>query len=218
MTTHLAAIGTLALVPPATRDGGVPAVGWTRVAMALRPLAEGDGGALIVEFQDADHLVIDWGRGVYWWSTPLERMQLRPKVLRVRRESGFGAAVPFMQQNPARLDALLWAIGHHAFPGEASWWQTGGSRYRATAWPNFTELDHSPEDVRMTALLSATAMTPEELASVGRVSVAEAHGFINALDLMGLVVEVPFDGTVVAATPEGSRPGIFARLRARMGI
>ena len=48
-------------VGPHTRDGGVPAVGWARVAFLLHSLQPLSTATVIIELVDDERLVIDWG-------------------------------------------------------------------------------------------------------------------------------------------------------------
>ena len=138
----------LSVVPAATRNGGVPALGWARVAMVLRPLQGQTNAIVVIELVAAGQIVIDWGRQVYWWSLQPAAFPETPTVARIRMARGEGAEVPFMQEQPGRLETLLWHIGLAAFPAEPAWWLAEGDRYRLVHWPNFTELVHEPEDVR----------------------------------------------------------------------
>lgn len=207
----------LATVPAHTRDGGVPAVGWARLALVLNTLHGVENAVLLIEFADEERLIIDWARGDYWWTTPLSEVPAAPTVTRVRMSRVPGTTIPFVQEQPERLAPLLWTIGLHAFPTESAWWQLPGSRFLVTSWPNFTDLDHDPAHVRMTALLARTPMTPEQLARAARVDPLLATLFVNALDLMGhlevlpAAAEAPMD---VSSPPVSS---LFSRLRARLG-
>lgn len=123
--------------------------------------------------------------------------------------------MPVMREQPEPLDALLWHAGLAAFPGESAPWLRPDVPYRATGWPNFTALAHEPEHVRMTALLSRSALTVEELAAAARVEVSVASDFVNALALLEIVEEEDRIGApeIVIARPTG----LFAKLRARFG-
>ena len=213
------------VVPAATRNGGVPAIGWSRVAMVLRSLQGERRAVVLVELVAGGQIIIDWARRSYWWTSQPAAFPVDPRVARIRLARGDGAEVPFVQEQPGKLDVLMWYIGRAAFPTESAWWLVEGERYRLAQWPNFTELMHDPEDVRMAALLASIPMTAAELAIAAGVALENARALVNALDLMDLLVVVP--GAVapaVAAAPTvedeqqpEARGGLFARLRARMG-
>ena len=207
------------VVPAATRNGGVPAIGWSRVAMVLRSLQGERRAVVLVELVAAGQIVIDWARRSYWWTSQPAAFPIDPRIARIRLARGGDAEVPFVQEQPGKLDVLLWYIGRAAFPGAPAWWLVEGDRYRLAQWPNFTEIVHDPSEVRMAAMLAGTPMTAAELAVAASVSVESAQALLNTLDLMELLVVVP--GAVapaVAVVDEPTAPsGLFARLRARMG-
>jgi hypothetical protein len=211
------------VVPAATRFGGVPAIGWTRVAMVLRALQGEKRAVVLIELVAAGQIVIDWARRSYWWTSQPAAFPIDPRVARIRLARGDDAEVPFVQEQPGKLDALLWYVGRAAFPGSAAWWLVEGDRYRLAQWPNFTEIVHDPSEVRMAALLASTPMTAAELAAAAGVPIDSAQALVNTLDLMDLLVVVPGAGSpivanAVAEQEEPTAPsGLFARLRARMG-
>lgn len=210
------------VVPAATRNGGVPAIGWSRVAMVLHSLRGERSAVVLVELVAGGQIVIDWARRSYWWTSQPAAFPLDPRVARIRLARGEGAEVPYVQEQPGKLDTLMWYLGRAAFPTESAWWIVEGDRHRLAQWPNFTELVHDPEDVRMAALLASIPMTAPELAIAAGVSRESAQALVNALDLMELLAVVP--GAVAPAVaapavddePEQQRTGLFARLRQRL--
>ena len=209
----------LSIVPAATRDGGVPAIGWARIAMVLRPLQGQASATVVIELVAAGQIVIDWGRRVYWWTQQPAAFPTDPTVMRIRMARGDGADVPFMQEQPGRLDVLLWYVGLSAFPTSPAWWLGEGERYRLSAWPNFTELQHNPEDVRMTAMMASVPMSVAELAAMAAVEPVVATRLVNTLTLMGLLVVVPGAQTppnLPTVAPTEKRASLFSRLRLRL--
>ncbi len=208
------------VVPAATRFGGVPAIGWTRVAMVLRSLQEESHAIVLVELVGAGQIVIDWARRSYWWTSQPEAFPMSPRIARVRVARGNGSEVPFVQEQPGKLDALLWYVGRAAFASEQAWWLSEGDSYRVLAWPNFTGVAHEPDDVRMVAMLASTALTTTQLAAVAGVEHEKAERLVNALSLMDLLLAVPaVEAPPVAAEPAPvKREGLFERLRSRLGL
>lgn len=202
----------------------MPRFGWTRVAMALRPLWETHGEVLRVEIAGHGPLVIDVASDSYWWSTPLGDLPIDPEDVRVGREDrDVEAAVDLGPGN--ELHGLLWHIGLHSFPGELAWWLQRDDRYRLQRWPNFTTLAHTPDHVRMTSLLGYAALTVDELAEQANVAPAEARRLINAFSLMRILrsqtpdialARPAFDRPVPTAAPVQQRSGLFRRLLDRL--
>ena len=204
------------VVPAATRSGGIPATGWARLAMALHPLHGTSDAIVLVDLADGSTIVIDWGRRDYWWHggsvVPIE-----PTITNVRLFRGAGARLPYMVEQPDDLQTLLWHVGVHAFPNAIAWWFADAARYQLSGWPDFTSVQHTPDQVRMTALLGTAPFTAGELAAAAGVDLVDAQRLLNALSLMALVREIPIEvgdePTTVAERPRG----LFARLRARLG-
>lgn len=202
----------------------MPRFGWTRVAMALRPLRDSRDEVLRVELAGHDPLVIDVASDCYWWTTRLDALPIDPEDVRVGREERDVEAA--IENGPgSELHALLWQIGLHSFPGELAWWLQRDDRYRLQRWPNFTTLLHTPDHVRMTSLLGFAALTVDELAVQANVTPAEARRLVNAFSLMGILrSETPdvamarpaFERPVQAAVAPVSRGGLFRRLLDRL--
>ena len=193
----------------------MPAVGWARVAMALQTLQGLPDAVLLVDLADGGLIVVDWGRKDYWWQRAPQAFPLRPTISKIRVYREEGARLPFMLEQPAELSSLLWLVGIHAFPQAPAWWLAEGVSYQLARWPDFTVLAHATEHVSMTALLARRAYSADELAVAADVDPAMAQSFINALSLMGLLRET---ASAPAAVVEVQAPGLFARLRARLGV
>ena len=206
----------LVAVPPHTRGGGVPAVGWARVAFVINSLRELPSAVVIVETVDEERLVIDWGGRRFWWLSTGSALPEQPRIAGIRMARAPGSVVPTIRELPEPIDALLWHAGLLAFPGEIAPWLRADAAYRATGWPNFTVVAHGPEHVRMTALLSRRALTVEQLAKAARVEPSAASDFVNALALLDVVVD---EDSVASSKIAVSKPSsLFARLRARWGV
>lgn len=174
---------------------------------------------ILVELAEHGNLAIDWGRKDYWWNGAPASFPADPTVVSVRMMRGDDASLPFMLEQPAPLEPLLWMIGLNAFPTSQAWWLSDNTRHRAIRWPNYTIIEHTPDQMRMTALLGGAPMTAAELAATARVELADAQQLVNALGLLGLLRDVPIDESsapLVVAEAPAQRKGLFSRLRARL--
>jgi hypothetical protein len=212
---------------PETTGITVPSFGWTGVAIALHRLQQQPTSSIVVVRQ-ADHLplVIDLETNAYWWDTPLTAFPSEPVDIDVVVEPK-DPAVEASRAPGTDLDALVWLIGNHSFLGELAWWLQRDDRYKLVRWPNFTMLAHTPEQMRMTAMLGYTFLPVGELANASESDPAEARRLINAFSLMRLLraespepseVAVSADPVYVPPAPQQRRGGLFSRLRDRLGL
>jgi hypothetical protein len=212
---------------PETTGITVPSFGWTGVAIALHRLQQQPTSSIVVVRQ-ADHLplVVDLETNAYWWDTPLTAFPAEPVDIDVVVEPK-DPAVEAARAPGTDLDALLWLIGNHSFLGELAWWLQRDDRYKLVRWPNFTTLAHTPDQMRMTAMLGYTFLPVGELANASESDPAEARRLINAFSLMRLLrAESPLPTEVAAASvpasapsaPQQRRGGLFSRLRDRLGL
>ncbi|ROP72424.1 hypothetical protein EDF19_1439 [Curtobacterium sp. PhB115] len=204
----------------------MPRFGWTRVAMALRPMWDAPSEVLRVEIAGHRPLIIDVATDAYWSDTALDALPIEPDELRVGRESRDAESA--VSDGPGNeLQAFLWYVGLNSFPGELAWWLQRDDRYRLQRWPNFTTLAHTPDHVRMTSLLGYASLTVDELAEQANVAPTEARRLINAFSLMRILrSETPdvamarpaFDRPVHVATAAAPAPrsGLFRRLLDRL--
>lgn len=197
--------------------------GWTNAATEIHRV-----GSIVVpvvmRLSVAEHpqIVIDFARRIFHSDLPFDRYPAAPGSVQVAAESvppGSASPVPFPGQ---QLDGLLWALGMTAFGDSAAPWLREGDRYRLTRWPNFTELPHTMDTIRMTALLGAGFLSAGELADGAAISTASAQRVLNALSLMGVLsvaagTETP-EVVFRAESARDSRGGLFRRLRDRLGI
>ncbi|MBI5160848.1 MAG: hypothetical protein HY996_05470 [Micrococcales bacterium] len=171
----------------------------------------------------ADHppIVIDFARRTYSATLPFDRYPIHPGSVAITAEAvAPGSPAPFPGIG-VQLDGLLWAVGITAFEGSAAPWLRPSDRYRLSRWPNFTELPHTMDYIRMTALLGAGFLSLPELCAGASVSVGQAQRILNALSLMGglQVVGGVEEPTMVLRQDAADQPrGLFGRLRARLGL
>lgn len=201
----------LVVVPPPTRHGSGPAVGWTRLALAMHDLA-GQPGIFAVEFSDRTPLSIDWSRGYYWWETDAAAFLGQPPITRLRVAKG--VRLPHVLEDPQDLEGLVWLVGLRAFDGGTPWWADGDERYSLDRWPDLGSLPHTPAQMHMTALLGTGDFDVTELAETAGVEVEEARRLVTALDLMGLLAVRPGTGSRRRRRAGG---GLLGRLRSRLG-
>ena len=185
--------------------------------MALHALHGTTDAVVLIDFADGELVVVDWGRKDYWWVGHTGSFPSDPTVTRVRLFRGDGARLPFLKERPADLSSLLWAVGRYAFPTSTAWWLRDDARYRLVRWPDLASVDHEPEHVSMTAKLSAGAFNAGELAAATGSDVLAAQQLLNALGLMNLLREDTTPPVHLAAQPARAA-GLFARLRARLGV
>lgn len=204
------------------RSFGAPTIGWTEVAMAIHPLLTSPVPSL-VRIDVAGHapLTVDVEADAFWWQTPLAEFPSEPGDLRLSSEPKFGPGPSALEPGHA-LDGLLWRIGLSSFPGELAWWLQRDDRFRVVRWPNFTTLDHTPDQMRMTSMLGYAAMRVDELSSATGASLADARSLVNAFSLMRILrTEAPeaVQTRVLRAEPAAAAPkSLFRRLRDRLGI
>jgi hypothetical protein len=218
----------------------VPSFGWTGVAIALHRLQQQPTASIVVVRQEGHlPLVVDVETNAYWWDTPLTAFPAEPVDIDVVVEPK-DPAVEASRAPGTDLDALLWLIGNHSFLGELAWWLQRDDRYKLVRWPNFTMLTHTPDQMRMTAMLGYTFLPVVELANASESDPAEARRLINAFSLMRLLrAESPEPAAVAASAagagagagtgadsepasvrpaPQLRRGGLFSRLRDRLGL
>ena len=171
----------------------------------------------------ADHppIVIDFARRTYSATLPFDRYPIHPGSVAITAEAvAPGSPSPFPGVG-VQLDGLLWAVGITAFEGQSAPWLRPTDRYRLTRWPNFTELPHTMDYIRMTALLGAGFLSLAELCAGASVSVGQAQRILNALSLMGgLQVAGPVEEPAMVLRQDAGHQsrGLFGRLRARLGL
>lgn len=127
------------------------------------------------------------------------------------------------------------AVHGEAVPGDLLRWKVGlasthrlvigpgpRSRLRLLQWPDFGQLPHRSDHVRMTAHLARQPLAPTELADRTGCPTADAIGLANALLMQGCV-QVTVD-SAPASAPDSTRPvparppGLLTRIRARLGL
>lgn len=199
----------------ARREVPVPTVmGWASAAVAIHSVRRIPTPVLLrLDVVGFGSLTIDFRHHAYEWTTPLESFPEEPDAVLIETHPTTPEApAPFTL--PGRdLDGLLWLIGKNAFPNRAATWLWGGDRYRLGRRPNLDDLPISPEDVRMTAILSDAALTPAELAEAADSPVERAQRLINAYSLMGILRAASAEVAPVAILPAAPTRGILERLR-----
>jgi len=140
--------------------------------------------ALLLQPQGMPPAVLDLTRHEYVWAVPLTSFPTDPGPVLV-------ATQPITPQTPSPirgvgddLDALLWLVGLHAFPGRRAPWLAADEKFRLRRWPYFEALIHTPEQERVIKTLARGFMTVEKAAAGAKVEPAQAQAVVNALSLM----------------------------------
>lgn len=221
---------------PSTYPGAAD-TGWTAAAFAVRSVLQIPTPLLLrLHPEGFEPLYIDFRHHAFDWSQPFADFPANPTHVDIETEPAPAGSPPLFDLPAQNLDNLLWAIGISSFDGEVASWLRPGDRYKLTRWPNFTEVPHSVDHLRLTAILGSAYLTQEELARIGRVDLRTARSLINALSLMNVLAATSTapDQSAVApvstsvATPpsqapsvseaSATPPGLFSRLRHRLGL
>ncbi|WBU39211.1 hypothetical protein [Homoserinibacter sp. YIM 151385] len=203
---------------PAHSFGVQTSAGWTTAAVAIHDARAAGAELLQLEVDDLGAILIDFRQGAFYWATPLNRFPIRPeRAVALVPEAASVALTGLPRQ---RLDTLLWMIGITAFGGGPAPWLRGGDRYRVVRWPNFTELPHRDDYLRMTAALVTGHLSLSELATAAGTTISDAARIVTAFTLMGAadvsaVQQAP--AALLVNAEDASRPSLWGRLRARLG-
>lgn len=140
--------------------------------------------ALLLQPAGMPPAVLDLTRHEYVWAHPLTAFPADPGPVLV-------ATQPITPQTPSPirgagddLDALLWLIGLHAFPGSRAPWLGADEKFRLRRWPYFEALVHTDEQARIVKALARGFMTVPKAAAVAKADPAAAQQVVNALSLM----------------------------------
>jgi hypothetical protein len=195
------------------------APGWSSAATAIHAVGLAEVPMLLVlEARGHGPIVIDFRHTAFAWEVPLDCFPVEPESVGVQTHP-VRPGDPALFELPGRnLDALLWMIGLNSFEGALAWWLPADRRYRTTRWPNLTELVHTPQQLRMIAMLGNAFLTPDELAAASGSSPAEAQRLLNALSLMS-ILRSSATAPAVAPRAEPAIPsrGLFRRLLEKLG-
>ncbi len=212
---------TLTAAAANAASDATPARGWAAAATAVHAVRL-VAAPVVLELSVAGHadILIDVRYRAFHWDIPLDRFPVDADAVIVHTEPLDPDAPPLFELPGRDLDGLLWTMGLHAFGEDPAGWMRHGDRHRLARWPNFTELAHTPEQLRMTAMLGNAFLTAGELAAAAGTGTGEAQRLLNALGLMDGLRSSAGD----VAPPPTMRPGrgaqgrgLFARLRERLG-
>ena len=180
--------------PPPPQAGAVPPTappppsatpGWGPPATAVQGFRRLEQPvALLLQPEGMPPAVLDLMKHEYVWALPLTQFPVDPGQVLV-------ATQPITRDTPSPirgsgddLDALLWLIGLHAYPGRRAPWLAADEKFRLRRWPYFEALVHTPEQAKVVKALARGFMTVEKAASSAKVEPAEAQRVVNALSLM----------------------------------
>jgi hypothetical protein len=206
--------------PPAPVDHGD--AGWTGAAIAVRSILQISTPLLLrLSPSNEEPLYIDFRHHAYTWTVPIARFPASAASVEVETEPAPPGSPPLFELPGQNLDNLLWAIGLHSFGGASASWLRAGERYRLTRWPNFTELPHTIDQMRMTSLLGNAYFSVAELAAAASTTEETATRLINALSLMNVLKDADVEAAPapdVRTETTGETSSLFRRLRARLGL
>ncbi|MEO5535948.1 MAG: hypothetical protein ABIR17_12555 [Pseudolysinimonas sp.] len=205
--------------PPVVRQQPLPSTaGWASAAVAIHSVRRIPTPVLLrLDVVGHGSLSIDFRHHAYAWDVPLDHFPEAPAAVLVETHPTTEDAPPPFALPGRDLDGLLWLIGRHAFIDEPASWLWADDRYRLTRWPNLAQLPITLDEVRMTAMLGNADATPAELAAAGGVTEAAAQRVVNAFSLMG-ILRASAVAPAPVAEPQVQVSGLFARLKARLGL
>lgn len=201
-----------------------PEVGWGGVAFALHSaLVDGRPVSVTVVFPDGSELVADAATHTYTW----ERDPGELTAFDAPFQLAFSHAQADAGAQAKNLDGLLWRVSRVAYAARLAPWLREDDLYKMQRWPNLTTILPELEDMRQAAILANGMFTIEELAGFSDRAVTPTRTLINALSLMNtLKIAVPRDSGVAQVRPStpplplqtARKPGLFQRLRSKLGI
>ncbi|MBO1901122.1 DUF2510 domain-containing protein [Leucobacter weissii] len=209
---------------PSRHHPDAPETGWAGVAFALHSaLVSREAVALRIGIAEQSTITVDTFEQSYVWDDEPASLPAIPANVRITFSPSDLAA----QSQGRNLDGLLWRISREAFADRLAPWLQPDDLYRLQRWPNLTTINPELDDMRQAAMLANGMFTVEELAGFSDRSLHATRALINALSLMNtLRIAAPRD-TAAFVTPAAPapapaaparKPGLFQRLRARLGL
>jgi hypothetical protein len=196
---------------------------WTEVALTLYSLMQNNAQAIAeISIAGTETVNIDFRFRAYQSTAEIEWLPSEPMFTSIRTVQAEPNWPPAFALPAKPLDAFLWFVGFNAFSGGPAPWLKPEERYRLQRWPNFTEINHTMEDMRMTALLGNTYMNAFELATAAGAKIDAANRLLNAYSLIGLLqvsVEKNEAAAPVPAKPaeDKAKSSLFSRLFKKLG-
>lgn len=195
---------------------------WSEVAMTLYSLMQNNAQAIAeISIAGTETVNIDFRFRAYQSTAAIEWLPSEPMFTSIRTVQAEPHWPPAFALPGKPIDSFLWFVGANAFRGGAAPWLKPEERYRLQRWPNLTDINHTMEDMRMTALLGNTYMNAVELSSASGIKLEAATRLVNAYSLMGLL-QVAVQETSPVPIPTApakskSSPGLFSRLFKKLG-
>lgn len=196
---------------------------WADVAIAMYSIMQsGAPTVATIDVPDRGTVSIDFRYRIFSCEGSLSNFPLVPHTIRLRTEI-VGKDAPAAVELPGQqLDKFLWFVGHNAFGNAQAPWLCPDDRFRLQRWPNFTELSHSMEHMRLTAAMGNRFLGIEELCTIGDAPREVVVRMLNAYSLMGLVLNSPAAPPLEAPAPTAAsedRPkGLFGKLISKLGL
>lgn len=159
--------------------------GWGAAATAIHSIQQIPRPILVsLSPRGFPSIAIDLRHQEYVWAAPLEEFPEHPDDVIIGTYP-IEPDSPRLAGDTRGVDALLWLIGSHAYPGQRASWLRPGDKYRLKWWPDLDVLPASPEQVRIIKASVKGLMTVEKLAVVAKCDIDTAQSVINGLSLMG---------------------------------
>ncbi|MHA3722844.1 DUF2510 domain-containing protein [Leucobacter sp. HY1910] len=209
-----------------------PETGWAGVALALHSaLVGGDPVTVMVTLPDGSRFAVNTLDHTYFWPKDPGELAAQLEGFEIAYQTATAGSLP----QASNLDGLLWRISQRAFRQRLAPWLQEGDLYRMQRWPNLTTISPELDDMRQAAMLANGMFTIEELAGFSDRQYQPTRALINALSLMNtLKVAAPRDTGAIrpgaahaapvaspgqqAAVAAVRKPGLFQRLRNRLGL
>jgi hypothetical protein len=120
---------------------------------------------------------------------PATLQGLREGKLALGAFSAASEPPPAATQSCALRD-IAWFVGAHG-PTELAPWLRPDTNYRLRQWPDFGRLGAAPHMIELAAVAAASAHGPADLVERAGCTPADAHRFLAAASLAGLLTSVP---------------------------
>ncbi|TPW72286.1 hypothetical protein [Schumannella sp. 10F1B-5-1] len=205
---------------PAAEVGGVSGTGWARVAVAVHGVGPTPSPVVMrLDVAGYPPILIDFRHRAFESKLPIGGYPSAPESVLVHQARLAQGDAAVFGLPGSDLDKLLWRIGFTCFGDQPAPWLLVGERYRLQRWPNFVDLAHHMDHIRMSAALANGFHTADELAKAAGTDRSAAQRLINAFTLMRVVEASMTAAVPVTAAASADAPrSLFRRLREKLGM